>query len=129
MRRQELFGCLEESTQEFIAQHLGVLKSQVYGVATFYSRFTVQPRGKYIISQCLGTACYVRGAQDVYDEFAKQLGIGRARPRRMGCSPWSPPCCIGCCGLAPALMVNDEVFGRLTPGDVAGILDKYRALG
>ena len=126
---QELFGCLEESTQEFIAQHLGVLKSQVYGVATFYSRFTVQPRRKYIISQCLGTACYVRGAQDVYDEFAKQLGIGPGETTEDGLFTLESARCIGCCGLAPALMVNDEVFGRLTPGDVAGILDKYRALG
>ncbi len=126
---QDIFGCIDEQTQEFISEHLGCKKSQIYGVATFYSRFTLTGRGKNIINCCLGTACYVRGAQDVYDEFAKQLGIQPGETTQDGLFTLESARCIGCCGLAPAMMINEEVYGRLTPGSVTEIIAKYRAIG
>lgn len=126
---QDLFGCIDEGTQEFISKHLGCKKSHIYGVATFYSRFTLMGRGKNIINCCLGTACYVRGAQDVYDEFAKQLGVQPGSTTSDGLFTLESARCIGCCGLAPAIMINEEVYGRLTPQSVAEILAKYREIG
>lgn len=126
---QELFGCIDEETQEFISTHLGYKKSHIYGVATFYSRFTLTGRGKNIINCCLGTACYVRGAQDVYDEFAKQLGIEPGNTTSDGLFTLESARCIGCCGLAPAIMINEEVYGRMTPAKVPEVIAKYREIG
>lgn len=126
---QHIFGCIEEKTQNFIAEHLGVSTTQIYGVATFYSQFTLQPRGKYTVGVCLGTACYVRGAQKVFDAFSSQLGIKANRTTPDNLFTLEATRCIGCCGLAPAIMVNEEVYGRLTDADVPGILEKYRTQG
>ena len=126
---QEIMGCIDEKTQEFICEHLGVMKSEVYGVATFYSRFTLEGRGKYVINCCLGTACYVRGAQEVFDEFAKQLGVEPGHTSKDGLFTLGAARCIGCCGLAPAIMVNDDVYGKMTPDKVPEVLEKYRQLG
>jgi len=126
---QDIFGCIDEETQEFISTHLGIKKSHIYGVATFYSRFTLEGRGKNVLSCCLGTACYVRGAQAVYDEFSKQLGIEPGHTTPDGMFTLESARCIGCCGLAPSMMVNEEVYGRLTPDSVAGIIAKYREIG
>ncbi len=126
---QEICGCVDEETQHHIAEKTGVPVSTIYGVATFYSQFTLRPRGKYTMGLCLGTACYVRGSQLVLDELEKELGVSVNSSTDDGLFTLEATRCIGCCGLAPAMMVNDEVYGRLTPGDVKGIVEKYRARG
>lgn len=123
---QEILGCVDEEVQNYISENTGHPVSEIYGVATFYSQFTLKPRGKYNMGICLGTACYVRGSQLVLDELEKQLGIAVGDTTDDGMFTLSATRCIGCCGLAPAMMVNDEVYGRLVPGDVKGIIEKYR---
>lgn len=126
---QEIMGCLDEEIQNYISEHTGIPVSTIYGVATFYSLFTLKPKGKYTIGMCLGTACYVRGAQQVFDELSKELGIGAGETDDDGLFTLEATRCIGCCGLAPAMMINDEVFGRLTPDDVPRILNEHRQRG
>ena len=126
---QEILGCVDEEVQHYISASTGIPVSTIYGVATFYSQFTLKPRGKYTMGICLGTACYVRGSQQVLDELEKRLGIGVGETTADGMFTLNATRCIGCCGLAPAMMVNDEVYGRLVPGDVPGIIEKYRARG
>ena len=126
---QEILGCVDEEVQHYISAATGIPVSTIYGVATFYSQFTLKPRGKYTMGICLGTACYVRGSQQVLDELEKRLGIGVGETTADGMFTLNATRCIGCCGLAPAMMVNDEVYGRLVPGDVPGIIEKYRARG
>ena len=126
---QEIMGCVDEQVQHYISDATGIPVSTIYGVATFSSQFTLTPRGKYTMGICLGTACYVRGSQPVLDEHAKQLGIPVGESTDDGMFTLNATRCIGCCGLAPAMMVNDEVYGRLVPGDVKGIIEKYRARG
>lgn len=123
---QEYLGCLDAEVQEYISKKTGESVSTIYGVATFYSLFTLQPKGKFKIGLCLGTACYVRGAQAVIDELSKQLKVEVGQTTADGLFTLDATRCIGCCGLAPAMMVNDEVFGRLVPSDVTGILDHFR---
>lgn len=124
---QELMGCLDDEVQRHISQRTGASVSTIYGIATFYSLFTLKPKGKYKIGLCLGTACYVRGAQAVIDELSKELKVQVGQTTEDGLFTLDATRCIGCCGLAPAMMINDEVFGRLVPSDVPGILEKFRA--
>ncbi len=126
---QEICGCVDEEVQHHISEKTGTPVSTIYGVATFYSQFTLQPKGKYAIGLCLGTACYVRGSQLVLDELEKQLGIAVGNTTADGMFTLSATRCIGCCGLAPAMMINDEVYGRMTPKQVPEIVEKYRARG
>ena len=126
---QELCGCLDEEVQRFISERTGQPLSTIYGVATFYSQFTLQPRGVYTIGMCLGTACYVRSASNVMEALEKELKIAAGATTADGLFTLEATRCIGCCGLAPAMMVNDEVFGRLTPADIPGILEKFRKKG
>lgn len=123
---QGIFGCLNESVQAHISDVMGIPMSEIYGVATFYSRFTLEPKGKYIFGVCLGTACYVRGAQSVHDELVHAIGIEAGHTTSDGLFTIDALRCIGCCGLSPAMMVNDEVYGSLTAKDVQGIVDKYK---
>ena len=125
---QEIIGCVDEEVQNYISKATGIPVSTIYGVATFYSLFTLEASGKYTIGLCLGTACYVRGSQLVFDELSKQLGIESGKTTPDGLFTLTATRCIGCCGLAPAMMINDDVYGRLVPGDVKGILDKYRQM-
>lgn len=126
---QEIIGCVDEEVQNYISDKTGVPVSTIYGVATFYSLFTLEPNGKYTIGICLGTACYVRGSQLVYDELSKQLGVEAGRTASDGLFTLTATRCIGCCGLAPALTVNGDVYGRVQPEDVRGIIEKYRNIG
>lgn len=124
-KAQEIYGYLPIEVQGMVAEGLGISLSEVYGVATFYSQFSLNPKGKYQISVCLGTACYVKGSGDIYNKLQEKLGIEGG-----GCTPDGKfsleACrCIGACGLAPVLTVNDEVYGRLTVDDVDDILKKY----
>ncbi|NLC31925.1 MAG: NAD(P)H-dependent oxidoreductase subunit E [Clostridiales bacterium] len=123
---QHLFGALTIDVQEKIAKGLDKTMSEVYGVATFYSQFTLEPKGKYVISVCMGTACYVRGAQAVLDKLSEYLEIPVGTTTSDGLFTLEGTRCLGACGLAPVMTVNDEVFGRVTPGQVASILDKFQ---
>ena len=124
---QDIFGYLPEDVQHIIAKELDIPVSDVYGVATFYAQFNLEPKGKYTISVCLGTACYVKGAQLVLDELEKELGVPAGSTTSDGLFTLNATRCLGACGLAPVIMVNDDVYGRLTPDQVAGIIEKYRS--
>ena len=123
---QDIYGYLPVEVQTIIAESLGISVEEVYQVVTFYGQFKLNPVGKYAISVCLGTACYVKGSQAILDELEKQLGIPAGGTTPDGLFTLQSTRCLGCCGLAPVITVNDEVYGRLTPGDIAGILAKYR---
>ncbi|NLG37067.1 MAG: NADH-quinone oxidoreductase subunit NuoE [Clostridiales bacterium] len=123
---QDLFGYLPIEVQDYIARGLDIPLVKVYGVATFYSQFKLEPNGENTISVCLGTACYVRGAQKVLDRLKEELGIEEGKTTPDGLFTLSGTRCLGCCGLAPVIMINDDVYGRLKPDDIPGILDKYR---
>ncbi len=124
-KAQDIYGYLPYEVQKMISDELEIPIEKIYGVATFYSMFNLYPKGKYQISVCLGTACYVKGSGDIYAELKEKLGIdgGQCTPDRKfsldACR------CIGACGLAPVMKVNDEVYGRLTVKEVEGILAKY----
>lgn len=122
---QEIYGYLPIEVQTMIAEQLNIPLEKIYGVATFYSQFTLQPKGKYRISVCLGTACYVKGSGDIYAKLQEKLGIGDGECTPDGKFSLEACRCIGACGLAPVLTVNDEVYGRLTVDDVDSILAKY----
>ncbi len=125
-KAQELFGYLPIEVQNFISEALDIPMSDVYGVATFYSQFSLKPKGKYFIGVCLGTACYVKGAQKILDELAKELNIKPGDTTEDMKFTLEATRCLGACGLAPVLMVNDDVYGRLVTSDVKGIVDKYK---
>lgn len=128
-KAQELFGYLSLETQTVIAEGLGIPVSEVYGVATFYAQFSLEPKGQYVIGVCTGTACYVKGAAAVLEEVEKQLGVTKGRTSKDGVFTIQDTRCLGCCGLAPVMVINDDVYGRLVPADVPGILAKYKNEG
>ena len=122
---QAIYGYLPFEVQEKIANGMNVPLEKVYGVATFYAQFALSPKGKYDISVCLGTACYVKGAQELLDELSAQLGIGAEECTPDGKYSLTACRCIGACGLAPVLTVNEDVYGKITAADIKGILAKY----
>lgn len=121
-KAQHLFGYLPPEVQRIVAGRLGVPVSKVYGVVTFYSFFTMTPKGEHPISVCMGTACYVRGAEKVLDEFRRLLGINVGETTPDGKYSLSSLRCVGACGLAPVVLIGEKVFGRVVPGDVERIL-------
>ena len=123
---QGIYGYLPFEVQQKIADGMKVPLEKVYGVATFYAQFALSPKGKYAISVCLGTACYVKGAQELLDELSAQLGIGAEECTADGRFSLTACRCIGACGLAPVITVNDDVYGKITAADIAGILAKYQ---
>ena len=123
---QDIYGYLPFEVQQMIAYGMGVPLEKVYGVATFYAQFALSPKGEYAISVCLGTACYVKGSQEILDELSAQLGIGAEECTPDGRFSLTACRCIGACGLAPVMMVNDDVYGKITAADVKGILEKYQ---
>lgn len=123
---QDIYGYLPLEVQEMIAEGMGVPVEKVYGVSTFYAQFSLSPKGKYNISVCLGTACYVKGSGDVMDKLSERLGIGADECTPDGKFSLTACRCIGACGLAPVITVNEEVYGRLTADDVDDILAKYQ---
>lgn len=125
-RAQEIYGYLPEEVQKMIADKLDIPLEKVYGVATFYSQFNLAPKGKYQISVCLGTACYVKGSGDILKKFSDRLGISTGECTEDGKFSLDACRCVGACGLAPVIMVNDKVYGRLTEDDVDKILDEYK---
>lgn len=121
-KAQHLFGYLPPEVQRIVAGRLGIPVSKVYGVVTFYSFFTMTPKGEHPISVCMGTACYVRGAEKVLDEFRRLLGINVGETTPDGKFSLSSLRCVGACGLAPVVLIGEKVFGRVVPGDVERIL-------
>jgi len=122
---QDIYGYLPIEVQTMIAEGMDVPLEKVYGVATFYAQFSLTPKGEYNISVCLGTACYVKGAGEIMDKLSEKLGIGADECTADGKFSLTACRCIGACGLAPVLTVNEEVYGRLTADDVDSILAKY----
>lgn len=122
---QEHFGYLPAEVQEVISNEITVPVAKVYGVVTFYSFFTMTPKGKHPVSICMGTACYVRGAEKVLDEFRKELGLQVGQTTPDGKFSLSSLRCVGACGLAPVVMVGDKTYGRVAPDDVKNILKEY----
>lgn len=122
---QEIYGYLPIEVQRMIAEGMGVSSEKVYGVATFYAQFSLSPKGKYNISVCLGTACYVKGSGAIFDKLRELLGIEADQCTPDGKFSLTACRCIGACGLAPVFTVNDDVYGRLTVDDIEGILAKY----
>ncbi len=124
-KAQDIYGYLPIEVQTMISDEMNIPLEKIYGITTFYSQFSLNPKGKHKISVCLGTACYVKGSGDIFSKFSEKLGIENG-----GCTPDGKfsldACrCIGACGLAPVLTVDDEVYGRLTVDDVDDILAKY----
>lgn len=124
-KTQEHFGYLPAEVQEVVAQELNVSVAKVYGVVTFYSFFTMIPKGKYPISICTGTACYVRGADNVLQEFKRQLDIEVGETTEDGKFSLSCLRCVGACGLAPVVLVGEKTYGRVSPEGVKEILEEY----
>ncbi len=122
-KAQELFGYLPESVQLFVADHLRLHLSEVYGVISFYSYFTTVPTGKYRINVCMGTACFVRGADRILEELKRHLGIDEGETSENGKFSIGGLRCVGACSLAPVVMVNDKVYGNVAPGKVLDIIN------
>ncbi|MDD6390395.1 MAG: NADH-quinone oxidoreductase subunit NuoE [Firmicutes bacterium] len=122
---QELYGYLPMEVQLAISKGLQIPLAEIYGVVSFYSQFSTEPKGKYRISVCLGTACYVKGAQEILQTFESRLGIEVGQCTDDGMFSIEPCRCVGACGLAPVVTINDEVYGKLVPDDVDRLIDKY----
>jgi NADP-reducing hydrogenase subunit HndA len=122
---QELYGYLPIEVQTKIAQGLNISIEEVYQVVTFYAQFSLNPIGKHRVAVCLGTACYVKGAQNILEELEKELGVKAGGTTPDGIFTLEATRCLGCCGLAPVIVVDEEVYGRLVPADIKGILAKY----
>lgn len=122
---QGIYGYLPYEVQVIIAEGLDVPLEKVYGVATFYAQFALSPKGKYNISVCLGTACYVKGSDKVLDKISEEIGVEPGECTDDAKFSLEACRCIGACGLAPVMTINDDVYGRLTPDEIPAILAKY----
>ncbi|NMB43334.1 MAG: NAD(P)H-dependent oxidoreductase subunit E [Clostridiales bacterium] len=122
---QDIYGYLPIEVQTIISDELNIPLEKIYGVVTFYSQFSLTPKGKYQISVCLGTACYVKGAGDIYNKIKEVLNIEDGECTPDGRFSLNGCRCIGACGLAPVITINDDVHGKLTVDDIEGILAKY----
>ena len=125
-KAQEIYGYLPIEVQKMVADGLGRSLEEIYGVSTFYSMFNLEPRGEHLIRVCLGTACYVKGSQNILDELSRVLNVEPGHTTSDGKFTLEPTRCLGCCGLAPVMTVDGEVFGRLVPADVRDIIKKYQ---
>lgn len=123
---QNIYGYLPIEVQRIIAEGLNVPLEEVYGVVTFYAQFSLNPKGKYNIGVCLGTACYVKGSQEVYDKVSEVLNIKGGEVTDDGLFSLEATRCIGCCGLAPVMTVGDDVYGKLTADMIPDIIKKYQ---
>ncbi len=126
---QKEYGYIPLDVQEIVSQKTGVSVAEIYGVVTFYSFFSLKPKGKYIIGCCLGTACYVKGAQQVIDKFSELLHIAPGETSEDGLFTLDALRCIGACGIAPAVTINGKVYPKLSVDSVPGVVEEYRKLG
>lgn len=124
-KTQEIFGYIPKEAVEQISKELGVSESEVYGIITFYSQFTLTPKAKYNLDICLGTACFVLGAQEILDKILGKLNVRVGQMTPDGKWIVTSCRCLGCCGLAPAMTINGEVFGKLKVEDIDRILDSF----
>ena len=122
---QEIYGYLPIEVQKMIAEGMGISLEEIYGIASFYSQFKLNPNGEVAIAVCLGTACYVKGAGDIIARIEEKIGVKSGETSPDGKFSLEATRCIGACGLAPVLTINDEVYGRLKKEDVDTILEKY----
>jgi len=125
-KAQEIFGYLPEEVQAYIAEKLEIPVSEVNGVVTFYSLFATEPKGKYTLSVCMGTACYVKGAQALMDALKEELKIDEGETTPDGVFTIKSTRCVGACGLAPILMANEDVYGKASPGEIKKIIQTCR---
>ncbi|WP_246345933.1 NADH-quinone oxidoreductase subunit NuoE [Sedimentibacter hydroxybenzoicus] len=123
---QEIFGYLPIEVQKFISHELDVPLAEVYGVATFYTQFSIEPKGKHKIGVCLGTACYVKSSQQVLDKLSKELNIKVGGTTDDNLFTLEATRCLGCCGLAPVMMIDQDVYGKLEVNKIPEIISKYR---
>ena len=126
---QKEYGYIPLEVQEIVSEKTGISVAEIYGVVTFYSFFSLSPKGKYIIGCCLGTACYVKGAQQIIDKFSEILGIAPGQTTEDGLFTLDALRCIGACGIAPAVTINGKVYPKMTVADVPGIIEEYRKIG
>ena len=126
-KAQEIYGYLPLEVQEMIAEGLNVPLAEIYGIVTFYAQFSLNPKGRFQIGVCLGTACYVKGSGDILNKVKEILNIEVGECTPDGKFSLDATRCIGACGLAPVMTINDDVYGRLTVDDIDGILAKYTA--
>ena len=124
-KAQDIYGYLPIEVQTMISEETGIPMEKIYGVATFQSQFSLYPKGKYKISVCLGTACYVKGSGDIHQKLMEKLGIGEGECTPDGKFSLDACRCIGACGLAPVITINDDVYGKLTVDDLDDVLAKY----
>ena len=123
---QNEFGYIPLEVQKIVSEKTGIPVAEIYGVVTFYSFFSLEPKGKYVIGCCLGTACYVKGAQQIVDKFSEILGIKPGQTTEDGMFTIDALRCIGACGIAPAVTINGKVYPKVTVDAVAGIVKEYR---
>ena len=124
-KAQDIYGYLPIEVQKIISDNTGIPLEKIYGVATFYAQFALQPKGKFRISVCLGTACYVKGSGKIYEKLQEVLNLKEGECTPDGKFSLESCRCVGACGLAPVRMINDDVHGRLVPDDVEKILAQY----
>lgn len=123
---QEIYGYLPEEVQVIIAEELGVPLTEIYGISSFYAQFTHNPKGQNQINVCLGTACYVKGAGNILDKVCEVVGCNAGEITQDGRFSIDATRCVGACGLAPVMMINEDVYGRLTPDKIPAIIAKYK---
>ena len=126
---QNEYGYIPLDVQQIVSEKTGISVAEIYGVVTFYSFFSLEPKGKYVVGICMGTACYVKGSQQILDKFSEILGIGAGETTKDGLFTIDALRCIGACGIAPAVTINGKVYPKLTVDKVASIVDEYRAMG
>ena len=124
---QGIYGYLPEEVQVIVAEELGIPLTEVYGIASFYSQFTLNPKGKVNIAVCMGTACYVRGAGDMLDDITQHTCCKAGEVSADGAISIEATRCIGACGLAPVLTINEDVYGKLKRGEIEPVIDRYMA--
>ena len=125
---QKEYGYIPLEVQEIVSERTGISVAEIYGVVTFYSFFSLTPKGKYVIGVCLGTACYVKGAQQILDKFADIIGIKPGETSADGLFTLDALRCIGACGIAPAVTINGKVYPKLTVDAVPAIVNEYKAM-
>ena len=126
---QTEYGYIPVEVQELVSEKTGISVAEIYGVVTFYSFFSLKPKGKYVVGVCLGTACYVKGAQQIIDKFSELLGVAPGGTTEDGLFTLDALRCIGACGIAPAVTINGKVYPKLQVSDVPGIVKEYKELG
>ena len=126
---QNEYGYIPLDVQQIVSEKTGISVAEIYGVVTFYSFFSLEPKGKFVVGICMGTACYVKGSQQILDKFSEILGIDAGETTKDGLFTIDALRCIGACGIAPAVTINGKVYPKLTVDKVAAIVDEYRAMG